>query len=281
MKRLFRKILNTMLMSTLICFVMFLYLFANNVTPPDIDYFVKDTGKHSEKLAAVIKQKAESVTSKTKENVLDKISKSKKTTKKTSDSAESKKTEKSEKNETQEDIVLQSDTTQIVYYSQTDERWSNEIYGADNTIGTYGCGPTTLAMVLSSFTDKKVTPLDAAKWAYDNGHFSFNSGSYHSIIPKGAEKHGLNCTSLVNPTKKDIINDISKGHIIVVLMNKGSFTSDGHFIILRGITKDSKVLIADSKSLENSQTAWDIDTIINEAKYTANHGGPFWSISKP
>lgn len=283
MKReIIRKILNTLLMSSLITFTGFLYLFANNITPPDIDYFVKDTKANSQKVAAVIMQKIETREKAVKDVVLAKVAESKKPFIKTDESEKNDdKEDKKDNQDSHDDVVLKSDTSQIVYYSQTDKRWKDAIYGADNTIGEYGCGPTVLAMVLSSLTDNTITPLDAAKWAYDNGHFSYNSGSYHSIIPKGAEKHGLNCKSLQNPTKQDIISDVSNGNIIVVLMNKGTFTSDGHFIILRGITKDSKALIADPRSLENSETPWDINTIINEAKYTAKDGGPFWSISKP
>ncbi|MCI1999886.1 MAG: C39 family peptidase [Clostridia bacterium] len=271
MKEVFKKIFNMIFMVTLISFIVFLYLFANNITPPDIDYFVKNTKESSQKIAVVVKQKIDS-----------EIASLKKPDKTIAKVAEAKETpDKTDNSENEDNVVLKSDTSQIVYYSQTDNRWKNAIYGADNTIGVYGCGPTVLAMVLSSLTDKTVTPVDAAKWAYDNGHFSYNNGSYHSIIPKGAEKHGLDCKSLEKPSKQDIIDNVSKGNIIVVLMNKGTFTTDGHFIILRGITKDSKVLIADPKSIENSKTPWDIDIILKEAKYSANYGGPFWSISNP
>ncbi len=135
-------------------------------------------------------------------------------------------------------------------------------------------------MVLSTFTENEITPDMAAKWAFDNGHFSHNSGSYHSIIPDGAKSFGLQSKSLEKPSKEIIFDELNKGNLVVVLMNKGIFTSQGHFIILRGVTPEGKVLIADSQSLENSGQQWDIQTILDEAKYAANYGGPFWSISK-
>ena len=88
-------------------------------------------------------------------------------------------------------------------------------------------------MVISNLTDNKIKPDTMAKWAYDNGFFCSNSGSYHSIIPDGAQKHGLVSKSLEMPTKQTILDELSKGNLIVVLMNKGTFTSDGHFIILK------------------------------------------------
>jgi hypothetical protein len=125
-----------------------------------------------------------------------------------------------------------------------------------------------------------VYPTDAAKWAYDNGEFANNGGSYHSIIANGASNYGLTAQSLITPSKSTLIDELNKGNLIVVLMDTGHFTSGGHFIILRGVTENGEVLIADAKSLENSQKAWSFDIIISEAKYASSYGGPFWTVSK-
>lgn len=285
MKRKLRaKAFNTIFTSVFISFNVFIYLFATRVTPPDIDYFVNDTIEKTDTLVTAVNKKREEIkqireTKKALKIAAAEETEREETTIKTEETKLSDTT--AESDNTDDRMILQSDTLSLVYYSQTDPRWNDEIYGTDNTIGVYGCGPTALAMVLSTLTDTATTPVDAAKWSYDNGHFSNNSGSYHSIIPKGAEKHGLSCKSLESPTKQTLIDELSNGNLIVVLMSKGTFATEGHFLILRGITEDSQVLIADPKSLENSQVPWDIDLILNEAKYSANHGGPFWSISKP
>lgn len=178
-------------------------------------------------------------------------------------------------------IILTGNATEIVYYNQNDERWSNKMYGKNDTIGIYGCGPTTLAMIVSSLTDTNMNPEDMAAWAYNNGQFCAGSGSYHSIIPEGAKSFGLTVNSFTDYTSKGIIQELSTGKIIVALMDKGHFTSGGHFIILRGITLEGKVLIADPQSLENSKTEWDTQIIIDEIKYGAGFGGPMWSIEIP
>lgn len=176
------------------------------------------------------------------------------------------------------DIILTGGATNIIFYNQNDPRWANKLYGPNNTIGTYGCGPTVLATIISSLTTQKINPEETAKWAYDNGFFSSGSGSYHSIIPEGAKSFGLKVDNIKDYSAKNLIQELSTGKVIVVLMKKGHFTAGGHFIILRGVTLDGKVLIDDPKSLENSQVPWDIDIIINEAKYSASSGGPMWSI---
>ena len=266
-KRILKKTFNILFFTTIIGFTFFSYLFVTRVTTNDVRFFIEQTKDNTSKIIKNIKQYHET-----------------KISKKQSKSA----IDETKKNYNQHEIVqkstqenkTKSELSNFIYYSQIDEQWKDKIYGDDDTIGIYGCGPTTLAMVISNLTDNKIKPDTMAKWAYDNGFFCSNSGSYHSIIPDGAQKHGLVSKSLEMPTKQTILDELSKGNLIVVLMNKGTFTSDGHFIILREIVNDSQVLIADSKNIENSKHPWDIDLILKEAKYYANNGGPFWSIGK-
>ena len=62
-------------------------------------------------------------------------------------------------------------------------------------------------------------------------------------------------------------------------MGKGQFTRSGHFIVLRGITSEGKILVADPASKERTNQEWDVNTIVKEAKAWANANGPFWIIS--
>lgn len=269
-----KKLFKTVFTTTYISFICFLYLFATRVTPWDIDYFIKDTQAHTAQIVSTIKTQKARLEIKREAAALAKaVSKEKEKAAKTTNT-------ESDTDKDSEETILQSSTVDLVYYSQTDQRWNSTMYGDDNTIGVFGCGPTTLAMILSTFTENEITPDMAAKWAYDNGHFCYNSGSYHSIIPEGVKAFGLTSKSVDNPSKETIKNELSNGNLVVVLMNKGIFTSQGHFILLRGITEEGKVLVADSQDYENSQQSWDFETILDEAKYSASSGGPFWSIHK-
>lgn len=179
-----------------------------------------------------------------------------------------------------QDCTLIGGSYYITYYNQKDHRWKDKIYGKNDTIEVYGCGPTVLAMIVSSLTDTKITPDTMAKWAYENDFFCEGSGSYHSIIPEGAKYYGLQVHSLENTTEDAIIQELNTGKVIVALVGQGHFTkSTGHFILLRGITLDGKVLIADPQSLDNSIQPWEISLLLQELKTTANNGGPLWVIS--
>ena len=50
------------------------------------------------------------------------------------------------------DVTFTDGITPVVYYNQLDERYAGKAYGTDN-IGGYGCGPTAMAIVVSSLTD--------------------------------------------------------------------------------------------------------------------------------
>ena len=80
--------------------------------------------------------------------------------------------------------------TPVTYYNQGDIRWGNKLYGKYDTIKVAGCGPTTLAMVVSSLTGEAVTPNMVADWSVANGYRCEGSGSYHSLIPDGAQHYG-------------------------------------------------------------------------------------------
>jgi len=56
------------------------------------------------------------------------------------------------------------------------------------------------------------------------------------------------------------------------------FTSSGHFIVLRGVTSDGKILVADPASYSRSEKQWDLSIILSEASKYAAAGGPFWII---
>jgi hypothetical protein len=59
---------------------------------------------------------------------------------------------------------------------------------------------------------------------------------------------------------------------------RGHFTGGGHFIVLRGVTADGKILVADPGSYSRSEKEWDLSIILNEASKRAGAGGPFWII---
>ncbi len=76
---------------------------------------------------------------------------------------------------------------QVVYYNQVEEPWGSMPYGT-STIGAAGCGPTSLAIVISTLTKQTVTPQMTAAYAISNGEYVSGVGTAHSF-PTNAANH--------------------------------------------------------------------------------------------
>ena len=174
------------------------------------------------------------------------------------------------------DIRFEDGGTPVVYFNQMDERYADKPYGTDH-IGSYGCGPSAMAIVVSSLAGETVDPVEMADWAYKNGYWCKGSGSYHALIPGAAKAWGLPGSGCSASEPQRSIDALSEGKLVVAIMAKGHFTSSGHFIVLRGV-QDGKVMVADPGSYKRSNQLWDLSIILNEASRRAAAGGPFWII---
>lgn len=169
---------------------------------------------------------------------------------------------------------------ELVYYNQTSPDWAELPYGTDD-IARYGCGPTTMAMVVSSMTGQKIEPPEMASWAASTGHWAKQSGSYLTIVKDAAQAHGLTAYSIADHTPDAITTALLNGDLIVALMGPGHFTRSGHFILIHGVTLSGTLLVADPNSLERSLTEWDAQLLIDELSKSTTGGAPLWGISSP
>lgn len=64
-------------------------------------------------------------------------------------------------------IIFTDGATEVFYYNQLDKRWAEERYGTDK-IGTHGCGPTAMSIIVSSLTKNSIDPVTMSKWSVDN-----------------------------------------------------------------------------------------------------------------
>lgn len=177
------------------------------------------------------------------------------------------------------DIVFtgRGNSKDVVYFSQYDSRWGGLMYGKTNTIAGAGCGPSSLAICISTLTNKTVTPPEVCAWSVKTGHRCEGSGSYHSLIPDGAAHWGVPCRG-IGQSKKQLVQALQNGKLVIAIMSQGHFTRGGHFIVLRGITSQGKILVADCASYERSQKEWDINIFLNECNKGSAAGGPFWAL---
>lgn len=164
------------------------------------------------------------------------------------------------------DVSGDYSNTKIPLFLQYDRRWGMFSYGKSGTIANSGCGPTALAMVIVGLTgNTSVNPKVVCDWSYANGHRVEGVGSSWSLFPRGAVNWGIECNE-ISVTANAISGDLREGKPVIASMGVGHFTNSGHFIVLRGITENRKILVNDPNSIQRSQQEWDINIIIREAK---------------
>lgn len=67
-----------------------------------------------------------------------------------------------------------------VKYLQWDSKWSKIKYSTHTsaqTIGNSGCGPAAVAMILATWVDPKITPVEMCALAVQKGYRTYNSGT--------------------------------------------------------------------------------------------------------
>ena len=169
----------------------------------------------------------------------------------------------------------------VVYYNQGDSPWAEHVFKSrygSNKIRIAGCGPTSMAICISTITGKKVTPIQTCDWGAKQGLY-IPGGWHHNCTYKIAKHWGLKCEGL-DRNKSKLKKALKQGKMVVAIMGPGHFTLRGHFIVLYSISKDGKkVKVADCGGRARNRY-WDIDTVFNESKTCNDAHCPFWAISK-
>ena len=159
----------------------------------------------------------------------------------------------------------------FIYFNQADAAWNDNGY----QIHSSGCGPTAMAVCISSLTRKLVTPVDTTIWAYNHGYYT-SAGASHEMVPALARQYKLSCNGLGTDINK-IRSALKKKHPVVSLMGPGYFTKKGHFIVLVAIDDNDQVTVADVGSRERTQYKYPLKDVVAQTK-SASAGGPCWEI---
>lgn len=178
-------------------------------------------------------------------------------------------------------VMLNTAMGPMLYYNQSDSRWADYLYGGQDPLKTYGCGPTAVAMLLNSFTASSMAPPEAADWSAANGCYAPQGGSYHSLIADSLKAGGLHVQSVKNRTTDNAAELLRSGHILVALMGKGALTDNGHFILITEYLDNGNVHIADPNSYENCTKEWSLSQLMAELKEVYDSGAPLWAVSFP
>lgn len=148
---------------------------------------------------------------------------------------------------------------QVPLFLQWDKRWGYIPYGS-GLIGYTACGPTCISMVSVYYTGNTAnTPDVVAAYAEDNGYYVSGKGTAWSFMTQGCENFGIKGRE-ISLNEDVMISELEQGRPIICIMDKGIFTTSGHFIVLTGY-KDGGFVVNDPNSPEKSARTWTYDEI--------------------
>lgn len=153
----------------------------------------------------------------------------------------------------------------IPLFLQSDKKWADKAYG-NSDMGTSGCGPTCLSMVYCGLTgDRSWTPDKVATMAQEEGYYVEGVGTSWALMTAGAEELGIHGEELALD-ENSIKNALKEEHPIICAMGPGDFTTEGHFIVLVGLTEEGKLIVNDPNSRKNSEKAWELKQVMGQIK---------------
>ena len=127
-----------------------------------------------------------------------------------------------------------------VKYLQWDSKWKTVKYSthtSSQTIGNSGCGPTSMAMIMATFIDPKITPVEMCKLAVDNGYRTYNSGTAWGFYKYVFKKYSGFTKYVETNSVETLKAALREGALAVCSMNNNDncfWSRGGHFIVARG-----------------------------------------------
>jgi hypothetical protein len=119
-------------------------------------------------------------------------------------------------------------------------------------------------MAGAALVGSQETPETLFQWAYDTGLY-FGDGLGHEAMSQLAARCGMRGEWLDNEAEL-VLSALRAGRPVVAHMGSGTFTNNGHYILLYGIDGEGMIRVNDPYSPERSQETYPIDLIVGEVK---------------
>lgn len=137
--------------------------------------------------------------------------------------------------------------------------------GTNKSVATSGCGATAASMLIAYVTENTdQTPYTLFYWAAEHGKYRGDGLSF-STVRQLLSNHGVH-SRMQNVSADTICEALNAGQPIIMLMGAGTFTREGHYIVLRGLDANGQVMVNDPASASRSATHYSLNLIVREAK---------------
>ena len=131
------------------------------------------------------------------------------------------------------------------FWKQTDSRWRSKSYGG-MTLGAGGCGPTSIANIVSPLLQKNYTPAKVWNYMKSKGYLIPGAGSTWAGITATLKHYGIDFDVTYNDSL--VRKYLAKGYWMVGLCGPSRWTSSGHYIDIYKLTTVEKILVSDPYS---------------------------------
>ena len=127
-----------------------------------------------------------------------------------------------------------------VKYLQWNSKWKDVKYSthtSKQTIGNSGCGPSSMAMILATWENSKITPVQTCEEAFKNGYRTYDSGTSWGYFKYVFKHHDCFSKYVETGSVSTLTAALREGALAVCSMNANDncfFTTGGHFVVAVG-----------------------------------------------
>ena len=127
--------------------------------------------------------------------------------------------------------------------------------GGKQSISSSGCGPTGLAIAISTLLQQPVSPLQTTARVCSYG--ACGSGGTSGDLGFGPVAKEFGLTTEKNSSSQYMINKLkTTDAVAILLVGAGTFTCGSHFITIMEVNDNGQVYVADPNSKINVRTKW-------------------------
>jgi hypothetical protein len=182
----------------------------------------------------------------------------------------------------------------MTIYEQFDPKYASLPFGT-GTIAQCGCGPTSMAMAIATLTgDKSVTPPVVADYYAAHGGVDSSGCGSNWAWTVFSKKWPIKITD-IGTDLQQAITTVKSGGLVLVSYEGPPFTTSadssgnlpGHLFLMRAVTSDGKILIANPLGhfagavwADQNTTPWDQSYFSTQTNSKGGDLKHMWSITK-
>ena len=137
--------------------------------------------------------------------------------------------------------------------------------GKPRSARSSGCSMTSLSMIVAYLKGNlEQNPYTLFREACQLGLYH-GDGLGHEAILTMASRYGIAGTWR-SMDAEALVATLKSGTPVIAHMGEGLFTEGGHYIVLRGVTEDGKILVNDPASAERTKMAYPVALFMAECK---------------